>query len=153
QDAGLEQALGVDVVAVLGAPGRLIRPVEARELLANHAAFFRPGICHGLALLPFAAQCGNGVAHLLVSPATADVAGQAALDFLRRGVRVLVEGGTEGDDEPGRAKAALLSVRVDKGRRYCIELAVFGKRLGGPNLTTARLQGEDGARVDRLAVE
>src|SRR5262249_9254787 len=99
------------------------------------------------------AQIGDGVAHLLVGAAAADVAAQGLFDLGLRGVGVLVEGGPHGDDEAGRAEAALLGVVVDEGGRHGVELAVGDEALGRLDRFTLSFDGKGGAGVDRLAVE
>ena len=84
---------------------------------------------------------GDGVAHLLVGAAAADVAGQGFLDLGGRGLGVLVEGGPHGDDEAGRAEAALLGVVLDEGGRHGVELAVGDQGLGRLDLLALRLRG------------
>ncbi len=100
-----------------------------------------------------AAQGGDGVAHLFVGAAAADVAGQPFLDLGGRGLGVLVQGGPHGDDEAGRAEAALLGVVLHEGGGHGIESAVAGQRLGRLDLAALGFQGQHGAGVDRLAVE
>src|SRR5262249_62406489 len=109
QRDAVQHARAIDVIAVLRGPGRLGWAVDARMLFADQAAFFRPW--HGLTPFPFpvrrglAAERGDGVAHLLIGSAAADVAGQALLDLGRRRLGVLIEGGPHSDDEAGRAEA------------------------------------------------
>src|SRR5438552_853983 len=97
-------------------------------------------------------ELGNGLPHLLVRPAPADVAGQGGLNLLGRPVRVFVQGGTHGDDESRRAEPALLGVVVDERGRYRFEFAVAAERLGRLNLGPTGLERQGQARVDRAAV-
>src|SRR5262249_1132370 len=99
------------------------------------------------------AQGRDGVAHLGVSAAATDVAGQRLPDPGRGGVGVLVEGRAAGDEESGRAEAALLGVGGDEGGRDGVELAAVHEGLGGLDRLALGLEGEDRAGVDRLAVE
>src|SRR5262245_379098 len=63
------------------------------------------------------AQRVDGVAHLFISAAAADVALQAVFDFGGRGLGILFEDGLHSHDEPGRAEAALLRVVLhERGR-------------------------------------
>src|SRR5579875_3254752 len=159
QQHGVQHALAIDVVAVFGLAGRLGGTVEALHFGADQSAFFWPGRCHDLALLLsrsqarlVLAQCYDGVAHLLISAETADIAGQRFLNLGGRGVGVLVEGGTHGHDKAGRAEAALLGVVLDERRRHRIEFAAVDEALGGLDLLALGLQRQQGAGVDRFAV-
>ncbi len=88
-----------------------------------------------------------------VRAAAADVAGQGFLDLGRRRLGVLVEGGTHGHDEAGRAEAALLGVVLDERRRHRVELAAVDEALGRLDLLALCLQRQHGAGVDGFAVE
>ena len=70
-----------------------------------------------------------------------------------RGLRVLVEGGPHGDDEAGRAEAALLGVVLDEGGRHGVELPPPPSDSAVLDVLAAGLEGEHGAGVDRAAVE
>src|SRR5262249_13574528 len=98
------------------------------------------------------AQRRDGVAHLLVGAAAADVAAQGLLDLGRRGLGVLVESGSHGDDEARRAEAALLGVVLHERGGHGVELrpAEAGGRL---DLLAAGLERQHAAGVHRLAVE
>src|SRR5439155_25786006 len=98
------------------------------------------------------AQRVNGVAHLFVGAAAADVAGQAVLDLGGRRLGILFEHGFHRDDEAGRAEAALLGVVAGEGGGNRVELVALNEAFGGADRLALGFEGEGGARVDRLAV-
>src|SRR5207253_2967160 len=101
---------------VLGSAGGLGGAVDPGHTGADETALFGPAGCHGSASLLLRQGC-DGVAHLFVGAAAADVAGEPLLDLLRGGVGVLVKHRSHGDDEARRAKVALLSGGGDKSCR------------------------------------
>src|SRR5205814_1610568 len=114
------------------------------------SALFRPGSRHGSVLLPFGlggtaldpAEFGDGVAHLFVGPAAADVAGEAALDLGGAGLGVPVQDRAHRDDEAGGAEAALLGVVVGEGGGDRVELTAVDEGLGGLDLLPLGFEGE-----------
>src|SRR5205085_9107392 len=113
QNARVQHALQVLVVAILGATGGLGGTIEALNLGADNPAWCWPW--HGL-IPPLIAKRVDGVPHLFIGAATADVARQPSFDLSRRGLGVLIEGRPHGDHETRRAEAALLGVVADESR-------------------------------------
>src|SRR5262249_47961152 len=75
EDHSVQHARPVDVVAVLGAPGGLLGGVDALDLGAEEPSLLGPTLFgHGSA--PLLAELGDGVPHLLVGAAAADVAAE-----------------------------------------------------------------------------
>ena len=149
----MQHARAVDVEAVLRLAGRLVGAVEALDLGAEQAAFFGP-TCLPWLSLPSWSQLVDGVAHLLVGAAAADVAGQAVLDLGRawpsgscrgrpawrrrsRACRSRTAGRRSRRTRPARRRAC----RRRRATRRCLISLPRG------------LEGEHGAGVDRLAVE
>ena len=58
-----------------------------------------------------------------------------------------------GDDEPGRAEAALDGAGLDERLLHRVQAAVAGEALDRDDLVTVGLGGEDEARAHELAVE
>src|SRR5262249_21540354 len=140
QDAGVQQATRVLIVAVASSAGGLVRTVEPLNPGAEQSAFLGPR--HGSASSLLFAQRVNGLAHLFVGAAAADVARQAALDLGGRGALVGLEDGLHGDDETGSAEAALLRIVLHKGGRHGVDLVSLGQRLGGADRFALGLEGE-----------
>src|SRR5262245_32295439 len=95
-------------------PVDLAAPSRRECFLPIRRRFSGQAVAMNSLLLLLLAQFGDGVAHLGVGAAAADVAGQRLLDLGGRGVRVLVEGRSHRHDEAGRAEAALLRVELDE---------------------------------------
>src|SRR5207253_11034330 len=79
KDDGVQHTGAVDVEAVFGPAGGLFGAVEAVDARAEQAGFFGPGDRHGSASL--LAQGRDGVSHLFVGAAAADVAGERLFHF------------------------------------------------------------------------
>src|SRR4051794_23471180 len=89
-----------------------------------------------------------------VGPATADVAGQPALDLDQRGVLLLVEQGLARHHHPRGAEPALQGVRLDELGLDGVQLAVGrGQPLDGGDLLARSVDREEHAGVHQGAVD
>src|ERR1700682_5517651 len=95
----------------------------------------------------------DGLDDVLVAGAPAKVALERLTDLLlaRRGV--LVQEADDRHDHPGRTEAALQSVLLVERLLNRMELTVSGETLDRGDLGTVGLDTENGARLDRLAVD
>src|SRR5690242_6209750 len=95
----------------------------------------------------------DGLDDVHVAGAAAEVALEAPPDLLVVRVRVLREQVGRGHDEARRAVAALQAVLVPECLLDRVELAVLGHALDGGEVLALRLDGEERAALDGLAVD
>src|SRR5690606_37388963 len=90
---------------------------------------------------------------VLVASAAAEVALQPVANLLFGRIRVALEQVGRGHDHAGRAVAALQAVLLPEAFLDRVQLAVLGHALDRRDLSTISLDRQDGARLDRLAVQ
>jgi hypothetical protein len=132
----------------------LMRPSLRRELLGVLAALLGRRRWLGLAA---AARVADGLLDrrhdVVVARAAAQVARQRLADLVLGGLRVVLEQVPGGHDHPGRAVAALQAVLLPEGGLHRVEVPLGADALDGGDSRAVRLDGEQGARLDRLAVD
>src|SRR5258708_5318426 len=95
----------------------------------------------------------NGGHDVLVTGAAAEGAFNAVAHVLFARIWIALEQIAGGHDHPRRAVAALQAVFVPEGLLHDVQLAVRGQAFDGRHLRAVGLDGEDGARLDGLAVD
>src|SRR6266851_4152786 len=97
---------------------------------------------------PRLGRAPHGAHDVLVSGAAAEVALKPVPDLLVRGVRIVPEQVDGGQDHAGSAVAALQRVLGVERLLHWVPLAV-GEALDGGDAASIRLNGQDGAALDR----
>src|SRR3954471_9338829 len=100
-------------------------------------------VCRGL----------HGLDDVVIAGAAAEVALEPVADLVVRRVRMLLQEARRRHDHPGRAVAALQRVVLLERALHRVQLAVRRETLDRRDLVAVRLDGEQRARLHRLAVE
>src|SRR5690606_20256649 len=94
-----------------------------------------------------------GFDNVMISGAAADIALEPFADLLLAGVRLALGQIDRAHDHAGRAEAALQPVVLAERLLHGMQLAVAGQALNGRDFGAAGLHREQGAALDRDAVD
>ena len=157
-----------DVIGEPRLPSHLRPPVDAPACLADHGAHrvSSPRSRASFARSPALAKVGartprpqllGGLLHRLddlqIARAPAQVARERFTDLRGRRVRLAIQQGLRGDQDPRRAVPALRCAEVGKRVLQRVQRAVLRQALDGGHGAPAALEAENEAREHRLAVQ